>query len=202
MSGELILIVCAANVCRSPLGELLLMGELEAMGGIRVESAGTRVREEASICAEVADRRSGADWQMGADEHYARQVTVELLTSSTLILVADSEVRGEVVTLEPAVRDRTFTLREAAHLGAGFTPARSGLRYGVVSGYALHLDRSRSVIGPIPSAKSRWRRGRSADPASIVDRHGHGRFAHLKALREVQQATMSIAGQLAAGERR
>lgn len=201
MSSELILVVCAANVCRSPLGELLLRSELQALGGVRVESAGTRVRGEVPICDEVAAHRSGTDWQAGVRDHCARPVTAQLLASAALVLAADSEVRADVVTLNPVMRKRTFTLREAAHLGAEFAPVHSGRRYGVVSGYALHLDRSRSVIGPVPAGKPQWWRRRTVDPASIVDRHGQPRFAHFKALREVEQAAMVVAGQLATGGR-
>lgn len=196
MSSELILIVCAANVCRSPLAELLLRRDLERVPGVRVESAGTLAQSGGEVCPRVAAWREGEGWAEAAAVHRSRRAEPELLESAALILVSSRDVRADVVLNAPEVRGRTYTLREAAHLGDGFDPTAQPTHVGVIARYAAHLDRARVVRGTVSSGHRRWSRARRADGPDIVDGHGRGRRAHRGALREVLEVSTAVATQL------
>lgn len=194
--SELILFVCAANVCRSPLSELLLRRGLEGSPGIRVESAGTHAREGAMICALAADQMADGDRESRVPAHRSRPLTPELLAEATLIVTAARDVRSDVVRMAPQVRDRVYTMREVAFLGEGFTPEPPARRVGTVSLYAMHLDRSRTVKGPVPARRSGWWRIRGVDGRDIADGHTQGAREHRRTLQDVVEASAVILGQL------
>jgi protein-tyrosine phosphatase len=129
-------------------------------------------------------------------------VTIDLIEQSSLVLAASRDIRGELVRLAPRSRDWMFTLKEAAHLGAGFSSAGPDR----VADYVAYLDRARSRSVPLTSTGGvehrirRLFRNRSAvDPASIADRHGSR--GHRETLTEVQSATAAVLAQLG-GHRR
>lgn len=196
--SELILFVCAANVCRSPLSEVLLRRGLEDCPEIRVESAGTHARTGAAICSLVADQLSGDGRVDDAQAHRSRPLTAELLGEATLILAADREVRSDVVRMAPQVRDRVYTLREAAYLGDGFSSDASARRVGTVSLYSMHLDGARAAKSPVPARRSRWWRAQVADGRDIVDGHTQGAREHGRTLHDITEASAGILGQLGA----
>lgn len=201
MSSELLLLVCEANVCRSPLAELLLRRDLSSLPDVRIESAGTRVVQSAAICPEVGGREGGAQWAEGADAHRSRAVSEELLRESALILVADTVVRSDVVAALPEVRDRVFTFLDAARSVEGFSPTAPARRAGVVARFATHLDGRRAVRGPGVGRRSLFRGRREIDLSSIRDGHGRSARAHGRALREVSEAMAVIAEGLTAARR-
>lgn len=193
MGSEVVLVVCTANVCRSPLAEMLLRLGLARELELRIESAGTHARDGDHACTLVARRQSGAQWAQQAQAHEARMVSSDLLDRSGLILAASSDIRSEIVRLNPEVRDRTFTFREAAHRGAQFDPGSHTRPAGVVGAYAAHLDRARSTMAPVPSTRGLWRRSGSNDEAiSIADGHRAGARLHRRALKEVSDAVGEV----------
>ncbi|KJQ53360.1 arsenate reductase/protein-tyrosine-phosphatase family protein [Microbacterium sp. SA39] len=113
-----LIFVCEANVCRSPLMEIVMRAQTGA-GDWQISSAGTRVgrgaleicQVSASIAAEETDAAS-------AETHRSQAVDIDDLRSADLILTASRAERSVVATLAPEVRSRAFTLREAIHLGA------------------------------------------------------------------------------------
>lgn len=198
-----ILVVCTANVCRSPMAALVLRAGLGPT--VAVSSAGIRAEEGAAICALVASRRGEPGWGAEAEEHRARRVTPEMVEGAGLVLAASREIRGELVRLAPRARARTFTMKEAARLGAGFTPGGDDL----LTEYVGHLNGARVRVPPrpAPTAARRLRaflmgvasRGGpsvalSEDPADIADRHGLG--GHGETLDEVESAVADILAQL------
>lgn len=193
MNVELVLVLCAANVCRSPLAELILKRELSGRDDIRIVSAGTKVRAPSEICELVAARDGSGAWLAEAQSHRARPVTVDLLRGASLILVADREVRSEVVRSAPEVRDRVFTLREAAFLAEGFEPEEPARRAGIVSRFAMHLDRTRALRGRPARRRSRCRRRREVDWSSIQDGHGRSARRHAIAVDGVEAALSEVA---------
>lgn len=202
MSSELVLVVCAANVCRSPLAEFLLNRDLEGVAGVRVESAGTLAQPGEAVCSRVAAWREGERWEAAAAVHRSRRAERELLESAALILVSSRDVRSDVVLAAPEVRGHTYTLREAAHLGDGFDLKGQSTHVGLIARYAAHLDRARVVRGTVSVRSRRWARARRADGPDIVDGHGRGRCAHQGALREVLEASTAVATQLGGGPSR
>lgn len=196
MSSELVLVACAANVCRSPMAELLLRRGLSALPEVRVLSAGATAHDGGEICPLVAQWCTDDSWGAAAAAHRAHRVVPELLRATALILVSSQDVRAAVVLMVPEVRGRTFTLREAAHLGEGFDPSAQPSHAGLIQRYATHLDRARVVRGAPPSRSGRWRlSGRGGGP-DIADGHGQSRRVHRAALNGVLGATGGIIGQL------
>ncbi|PQZ49797.1 MULTISPECIES: hypothetical protein [unclassified Microbacterium] len=202
MTDEKILVVCAANVCRSPLAELALRRALGADSPLSVRSAGVRANQDDPICTLVASLHDDEDWQAQSRAHRARPVTVDLIEQSSIVLTASRDIRGELVRLAPRSRDWMFTIKEAAHLGEGFSSSAPDR----VAEYVAHLDRARSRAVPLASrggAGNRLRHlfgGRATvDPSSIADRHG-GR-GHLETIREVEESVATIVAQLG-GHRR
>lgn len=203
MSGENILVVCAANVCRSSMAELTLRRGLGEESAISVSSAGVRANPGDAICALVASAHDDEEWQSQAQAHRARQVTPELIEQSTIILAASRDIRGELVRLAPRSRDWMFTIKEAAHLGSGFSSTAPDR----VAEYVAHLDRARSRVVPMPGSggvgsrlRRLWGVRASGDPASIADRHGSR--GHRETIREVEEAVASVLGQLGGHRRR
>ncbi|WAA66707.1 hypothetical protein [Microbacterium oxydans] len=202
MTGEKILVVCAANVCRSPLAELALRRGLGADSTIQVDSAGIRATAGDPICTLVASVHEDEEWRAQAQTHRAKPVTLELLEQSSIVLAASRDIRGDLVRLAPRSRDWMFTIKEAAHLGAGFSSSAPDR----VAEYVAHLDRARSRAVPLvgsDSAGDRFRRllgiRDSGDPASIADRHGSR--GHRDTISEVEAAVATILAQLG-GQRR
>lgn len=106
-----ILTVCTGNVCRSPQAEILLKDSLPAEG-IEVASAGTQALVGSHMPAMAQEAIGKAD----SGQHLGRQLTLEMIERSDLILGMAREHRRAVVELCPRARKRTFTLRELAML--------------------------------------------------------------------------------------
>ncbi|MGM7679302.1 hypothetical protein [Microbacterium sp. A94] len=204
MNDESILVVCAANVCRSSLAELLLKRGLDDSIRITVSSAGMRANDGDRICTMVAELHNDDDgWREQAGEHRTSIVTAESVENAGLVLGASREIRGDLVRLSPVARDRAFTIKEAAYLGRGFI-GQGDVR---VVEYLEHLDRARARTTPLTAAGSNAKRlslfsrtRRNSDPMSIADRHG-GR-GHRETLAEVETAIGAIVAQLNGDRRR
>lgn len=134
-----ILVVCTANICRSPAAAALLRRELAPLvadGTIRVDSAGVAAVNGMPACdlssalvGEFVARQYPGDpvAQLPADAHAARRVTPEMVREADLILALDRSHRAELARVDPAARPRTFTLRQAARLSEevnGYMAAR------------------------------------------------------------------------------
>ena len=181
-----ILVVCTANVCRSPLAEQLLRARLAdwAPGALTVFSAGTHAAYNHSICPE-ADRILGRA-RLETSVHNPRQLTQELVTDAQLILTADRDHRAAVARLAPEARWCTFTLREAAALaGVAFRAAdpwgKPGPAVDHLADFVDHLNRTRGLAEPT---------------FDIADGHGYGARRHRSALQEVDSAVADIAAGL------
>jgi protein-tyrosine phosphatase len=113
-----ILVVCSANICRSPSATRGLRAGLAAAGVpedvISVHSAGVAAADGWPMC-EVSDALTSAALA-SAGAHTSRRLTAELAKEADLILVADRGHRTAVAKLAPTTRNRTFTIRQAARL--------------------------------------------------------------------------------------
>jgi protein-tyrosine phosphatase len=122
-----ILFVCHANLCRSPLAELLARRAFDDAFGpagatIKTVSAGVRGydgspmhRNSAAVLAEC-----GVD----AGAFVSRTLTPTLLTRADLVLAAAGEQRTACITMEPGAVRRVFTLRQFARFVAAARPVR------------------------------------------------------------------------------
>ena len=113
-----ILTVCTGNICRSPLGEVLLRARLEPLG-VRVHSAGTHalvghpMTEQAQALAVANGAASTA-----AEAHGARLLTEQILAESDLVLAMTAEHSTFAVQMLPSRLRFTFPVRLFARLAA------------------------------------------------------------------------------------
>lgn len=165
-----ILVVCTANICRSPAAAALLSREL-ADRPVAVHSAGVAAQAGQPACdlssalvGEFVAREYGGttDSELSVVEsstdgpadrgvtplgrHRSRLVDAEMLSDAGLILALDRSHRAELARVDPASRARTFTLRQAAGLSD------------VVSGYtaAGQMPPGAPAVPEDPAARLTW----------------------------------------------
>lgn len=127
-----ILVVCTANVCRSPIGEHLLrtLFVRHGMGReIEVESAGTAARPGDPMALESA--RIIASWGGNPRDHEARLLVPSLVRDSSLVLTMEESHRDEILRIAPSALPRTFTWLEFARLVS--TASRSSTSDGITA---------------------------------------------------------------------
>jgi protein-tyrosine phosphatase len=104
-----VLMVCAGNICRSPMAEAVLACRLTSLGvTARVESAGSSalVGEPASPVAQQLMRERGLD----ISGHRGRQLTGDLIAGFELVLVMEEAQRRAVEREHPSARGRVQLL--------------------------------------------------------------------------------------------
>ena len=106
-----ILAVCTANICRSPMMELLLRQQLDT-SVYEIGSAGVRGFKDAPMDPDAAKQAV----RFGADPQYfkSRPMTEDMIRVSGLILTATRSHSSSVLALTPSALRRTFTLLEFA----------------------------------------------------------------------------------------
>jgi protein-tyrosine phosphatase len=114
-----ILTVCTGNICRSPQAEhflRILLADAAAEVHAKwaqptISSAGTLAPVGARV-PEEAKRAAHGLGDFNFDEHTARQLTKDDVTSADLILTMAKDHRGVVAKLSPLAARRTFTIIE------------------------------------------------------------------------------------------
>ena len=188
-----LVVVCSANVCRSPLAEALLRHRIDRAGlsgEVRVHSAGIAAWPGQPMCDQAA-AWAGLD----PAAHTAREVDPAIVESADIVLTADRGHRAALARLAPACRPRLFTLRQAAGIAATLT---DDLRAGQVPDQAPALppqpvERLRWLVGELDAARGVLA-GWPEDDVDIVDRHGPD--THPEAFAEVAAAVGIIADTL------
>lgn len=105
-----VLVVCTANICRSPAAEGVLSAGLHGTG-IEVSSAGLT-----AWSGRPADERTAVLVPELAPGFRARQLAPSVLAGVDLVLTMTRAQRGSVVGRAPALVRRTFTLVEFSEL--------------------------------------------------------------------------------------
>ncbi len=120
------LVVCTANVCRSPTVERLFRRRLEGVRDVdgetwTVTSAGTR-RVDART--DINTVRAAASVGIDLNGHLPRVLDREILTTdgADLVLVMTREHVRDVVVLDRDAWSRTFTLKELVRRAQGVEP--------------------------------------------------------------------------------
>ncbi|MGN6743159.1 MAG: hypothetical protein ACTHJL_07650 [Amnibacterium sp.] len=205
-SGPVLLVVCTANVCRSPLVQSVLSRRLAAgpLADAVVVSAGTRATPEQAMC-DVSDAEAGDDGF--AHLHRSRPLDPAVVAAADLVVTAEREHRGAVVRSAPGSQSRVFTIAEAAALAAiaaqrvadGEVPRPTDLREVAA---LLHASRGRIPMPePEPARRGLFRRRReepAADPLDLVDGHGLAPAVHAAAVRRTHERAEALADGLLA----
>jgi protein-tyrosine phosphatase len=202
--SQSLLVVCTANVCRSPLAQGLLqrrLGESLRFAQVEVTSAGTDVLPDHAMCELSGEVLGDAEFQAA---HVSHALSKQAIQGSDLVITLEREQRGEVARTAPGSQSKVFTLREAVALGeaagrrvaAGeLAPADDLKRLAQM----LHATRGTVPITPGRGQREHWwrRRAEPADPLTIEDGHGSPPAAHRARLDEVAAATEAFAMHLA-----
>ena len=156
MSSFRVLFVCVGNVCRSPLGELLLAPLLP--GGFEVSSAGVAALVDEPMAPEAATHVVAAG--LSASEFRSRQLLPSMVEDSDLVLAATRAIRSRVLEDTPGALRRTFTVLEFAALVDLVEPAPGEGPAGLVRQAAAERSRSTLDDDDIPDP---YRRGVEAN---------------------------------------
>lgn len=137
-----ILVVCAANVCRSPVAAALLRQSFagtELRECAQVSSGGLHTWREVAVCTELTDGLLGPDESELLRRHVPEPVVEDDLAESALVLAADRGIRSALVRMMPSAHDRTFTLREAAALATHVVSSSTAIRRGDATDWMRQL---------------------------------------------------------------
>jgi protein-tyrosine phosphatase len=118
-----ILLVCTANICRSPMGAALLRHRLDELGAAaEVETAGFLERGRAA--PEQAVRllaRRGLD----VSGHVSQRLDADIVRSATLVVGMEPRHVQDSVLLEPDAWPRAFVLGELVQRAEAIGPRRA-----------------------------------------------------------------------------
>ena len=106
-----VLIVCHANVCRSPTAAQLFRARLGEHAPARrsaFHSAGLRAQEGADM--DPVMQRLLAERGVAVDAHRARRLTRSLVRSADLVLVTERRQVWAVEHMEPTARGKVYAL--------------------------------------------------------------------------------------------
>ena len=108
-----ILTICTANICRSPVMEILFRERLDPER-FEIASAGVRGWNAAPIDSMVVLELARLGHQ--DPSHLSRTLDAHHIEQADLILTATREHRAAVLAMSPRALRKTFTLREFAAL--------------------------------------------------------------------------------------
>ncbi len=115
-----VLVVCTANICRSPLAEAFLRARLIREGvHVEVRSAGLLAGGQPASPAAVS---VALEYGIDLSGHVSQILGSELLAETELVLGMSAEHVREVVALSPALWPKAFTLKELVNRGGRIGP--------------------------------------------------------------------------------
>ena len=180
-----VLVVCTGNICRSPLAEYALRGQLDP-AVFRIASAGTRAVPNGRVPQEQVQIAESLGIT-GISTHIARQVTAESIAQADLILTASRHRRRRVVRTVPSAVKYTFTIRELARVSQTITD----------EDLAFHMKNGNDPVraGIAAANEIRGLAPRPSDPRDddVVDPYGHEAAVYEESARQLMPAVRVIA---------
>lgn len=167
-----ILVVCTANVCRSPMVAAMLHRALADR--FTVESAGVRAPEGRPMDPASALQLSRRGITVPSTT--ARQLTPEIVAATDLVLTATRAHRADVLDLGPRALRRTFTVLEFAALA-----------------HLVAADDLAALVGGAADARSRGPRD-----ADLRDPIGQPVVVHAEVADAAESAVAAIVARLGA----
>ena len=198
-----ILVVCRANVCRSPLAQILLENALVGHGiEATVSSAGTRAHPGGTICYLVSGTVGGVpNGPARVLDHRSRALDGGLVAAADLILTAESSHRGLASAAAPRSQSRIFTLAEAAALTAlvvGVPAGRHAAPEVRFAAWVRSLDDARGLLPMRSGPDRRFAVARRPESVwDIPDGHQESRWSHRRALARVATSVTAISDSIA-----
>ncbi len=202
-----VLIVCGSDACLAPVAAVALregLDEAAATDAVSVQTAGVRAEVGTPWCSEAAKAVGGVRGEHLRGVHHARQITGTLVQEADVILATERRYRSAPRVLDVHSSPRTFTVLEAAVLGAAVLERRSSdvaacARHARVAQDAIaqlawlieEMDSLRGLVA-MPPQHHRWlgRRPRSQvigidvlDPHTIGGNHRRAVSALERAMR-------------------
>jgi protein-tyrosine phosphatase len=115
-----ILVVCSANICRSPAAAQILTSELaQVITPLAVSSAGTEALVGQPACQIMQELIAVDTTNASSPEvskHRSRQVTKAAVESSDFVIALEHHHLDFLAQLAPQARARNFTLKQASRL--------------------------------------------------------------------------------------
>ena len=175
---DTVLVVCTANICRSPLMEALLRRDLDP-ARFQVESSGTLARRGHPVDSMVRLEMA----RLGVDPSglVSKPLLESQVTAASLVLTATKDHRSAILQREPLALHRTFTLLELAAL------VRAGVGEGAPDLATLGAEAAR-------------RRSAAGSAIDVPDPIGRPPQVHRRVADLIVEATTTIAGALNALE--
>lgn len=134
------------------------------------------------------------------DAFVPREINDSVIDNADLILTATRAERGFIAQLDPQLRSRTFTLREAVALGRHALDADAAAASAPgdgLAGYAAILHGRRGMVLPPKPRRGRLGLGRQgADPYDLSDVHHSAPRIHRAGLHQVREATVAFSNQV------
>lgn len=119
-----VLFVCTGNICRSPMAAaLLLMRARDRDVQLSVASCGLLQSGRPATAHGVAVMN---DWGVDMSQKLSRQIDVNIVRSSDLVLAMSTHHARRAVGEDPSGRDKIFLLRELAELAPRLDPPTPG----------------------------------------------------------------------------
>jgi protein-tyrosine phosphatase len=138
-----IVVLCTANVCRSPMAAALLYRRLAALGVVVPVSSAGMIGGGDSPYPEVVSVM--AVYGIEIASHRSRiACAADLARASLVLAMARDSLRYAVIT-EPAAWPRTFTLKEIVRRGSQIGPRRPGEPFSCWLSRA-HAGRERTLL--------------------------------------------------------
>lgn len=191
-----VLVVCTANLCRSPIAESLLRRLVETRWtdsdepSWTIRSAGTRAQPEQPmhpLALAVLEERD-----MPLPDFRSQPLTAGLIAEADLILTAERRHRAAVVTTVPVAVRKTFTLCQMSRVASEMDPISRAANASEMGAYLLRESvAARARLQPAPAGADDL-----ADPVG----HGLGTFRHCAEM--IEHALSEILRPLSALPRR
>lgn len=143
-----ILLLCTANLCRSPMAEAVLLAQLAQRDlATQVRSAGF-LKAGQHPPPEVA--AALARWGLSPPSRSSREVSAEELRRADLVLCMERAHVREAAVLEPSMWPRIFTLKELVRRASDVSPRTP--EESIAAWLArIHAERDRSdLLGSSP----------------------------------------------------
>lgn len=193
MTAFSILAVCTANICRSPMIELLLRKQLDPVK-FTVGSAGVHGWNRAPVDSMVTLEL--ARFGVRAAGFQSRALTDQLINEADLILAATRDHRAHILGRSPDALRKTFTLLEFAALmeNSAAEPTGDEARESSVE----PMRELATVTSPKALVEESFkRRGQARKDIDLSDPYRQGPDVHRVVAERVRDAVSIVARRLA-----